>query len=146
MISPSVTRAAPPRRLAYAELISGSQTTTNTGTETDLSTPLTITFTAGVKSVLLKANFPVVTHSVAGGTVLFYVTDSSNNAVARGVGDAGAAAGAMSVNIESRELALTPGTSYTYKVRWNIVTAGTGSLFHNTGANGCWMKAVEVQT
>jgi hypothetical protein len=126
------------RELAYAKLNSGSQTTTSTSAA-DLSPALIVpTFIAPPSGVVVAAGlFAIVQHSVAGGTVVFFLTDSANTQLARcSVVEGAIAAAAMTASFVKRIAGLTPGATISgWKVRWAVVTAGTATLTHNGEPN-----------
>jgi hypothetical protein len=125
-----VTRAQP-RALAYAQITANQ---TGIGLSATDSTGLSITFTPGSRPVWVEFQAVSLIQNTSTGQPILFVTDSSNNEVIRAVVPslvAGASTGPVSA--KRRLTILTPGTSYTFKVRGQT-TAGTFDLRANVDA------------
>lgn len=116
-----VTRA-PSRTLKVAQIVSNQNGNGTTATDV---TGLEVTFIASAKVLWVEARMYTVLNTAA-GTPAVYITDASNNQVA--LWNETMTVGAASIADPRRRLAglLTPGTSYTFKVR---VQAPTGATF-----------------
>lgn len=144
----TVTRAPAAKRLAHAQ-ITANQTAIGTSA-TDI-TGLSVTFTATSRPIWVEFYAVSLIQNASTGQPLVFVTDSSNNEVARAVVPSLAAGASTGPVLARRRLtSLTPGTSYTFKVRGQT-TAGTFDLRANTDAiptvNGpAFLTVYEEQT
>jgi hypothetical protein len=137
-VRPSVQQGI---ELGYAQI---TATQASISTLTDI-TGLTIAFTVGTRPVMVEVFIPLYTQVTSSGTPLFFITDSSNNEIARGGGftvAAGANAGGVMMSTK-----LPAGTgSYTAKARAQT-TAGTLTInASNTGASTYhpYIQAIQV--
>jgi hypothetical protein len=116
--------------LNYAQITS---TQAGISTLADI-TGLTIAFTVGTRPVMVEVFIPLYTQVTSSGTPLFFITDNSNNEIARGGGfTVAAAANGGGLMMRTR---LAAGTgAYTAKARAQT-TAGTLTInASNTGAS-----------
>jgi hypothetical protein len=122
------TLYAPPKVLAYAQITANQN---GIGTSATDVTGLSITFTAGQRPVWVEASIALVKLNTAAGDPGVFITDSANNAVKSW--NRTMTAGASGEVILRRRLAiLTPGTSYTFKVRAQAPTGATFDVRANT--------------
>lgn len=128
----------PNAELGYAE-----KTNDQTGmtVEADV-TGLSITFVAGTKPVWLEAMANVEQLGGAAGLAVLIITDGSNAVQAKH--PVNLASTAFENLNPKRRLTLTPGTSYTFKVR-ATTSAGTLSIFGAATNTPAFIRAVEVQ-
>lgn len=142
---PPVTRAVA-KSLAFAQ-ITANQTGFSSAADV---TGLSITITAGNKPIWVEAQIVTVVQQTSSGIPVIFITNDSNQEVTRWTAPSmGAGVLSSTVLLRRRLTNLTPGTSYTFKVRAST-SAGTVDVRANTDAiptvNGpAWIRAYEEQ-
>lgn len=140
-----VTRATA-RALAFAQ-ITANQTGFSTAADV---TGLSITVTAGSKPIWVEAQIVTVVQQASSGAPVIFITNDSNQEVTRWTTPSMAAGVASAPVVLRRRLTiLTPGTSYTFKVRAST-SAGTVDVRANTDTiptvfGPAWIRAYEEQ-
>jgi hypothetical protein len=116
-------------KLITSAKITASPTNITSQTFADLA-GLSVTFTAPARPVKIEAFFPIVFNNTAGGGWVIILTNSANTEYTRWRDISTAAneghAGGMWIVIDN----LTPGNSYTFKIRVALANAiGTTTIF-----------------
>jgi hypothetical protein len=127
--------------LGYASAVVPSGARSNTA-YADIA-GLTITFTARERPVVIKCVHPFFQVGNAGAFGDIAITDAAGTVLGGAAYYAAAAAAWGSVVAEARVSGLTPGSSYTYKLR-SRVSAGNYGLGSAAYALNSYIQAVEV--
>lgn len=125
-----VTRAAPPRSLAYAEITANQTGLAATNT---VVTGLQVQPVATIRPMWVEMWIPSIKAITAGGLITVILTDatSSGHELSRWQQDMTAATNA-SPYIKRRFATLTPGTQYTFQIVASPASGGTLDIHAGT--------------